>query len=165
LLGHQKTLDSLCIGSQNRDVQCNFEFGRSALNNIIPTATTTIDACSYIIQKMNKTNISSNSFRVPTQTVGAINVCMMVNKHCTLDNLNELFYTFENKQKYKILRNTTDACVSSDFKQDEFTTIIDHRFTNVIQNKMIKLVLWYDNEWGYASKVIDIISLYDRQGY
>ncbi|MGB5866644.1 MAG: glyceraldehyde 3-phosphate dehydrogenase NAD-binding domain-containing protein, partial [Arcobacteraceae bacterium] len=49
LLNHQKTLDSACIGSHNRDVQCNFEFGRSSTQNMIPSKTTTIDACSYVM--------------------------------------------------------------------------------------------------------------------
>ena len=56
--------------------------------------------------------------------------------------------------------NNTEALVSSDFKKLDFTTILDHRFTDVRLNKMIKLIIWYDNEWGYASKVVDILKHY-----
>jgi glyceraldehyde 3-phosphate dehydrogenase len=157
LLNHQKVLDSSCIGSQNRDVECNFEFGRSALSNIIPSQTTTVEACSYLIPKMNSKILSSSSLRVPIDTVGAINVTILVENHCSKDELLNLFTQYEKNQKFDILLNNYENLVSSDFKAQNFTTIIDHRFTDVKLNKMIKLVIWYDNEWGYASKVVDIV--------
>jgi len=158
LLNHQKTLDSACIGSKNRDVECNFEFGRSSTQNMIPSKTTTIDACSYIIPAINHDIISSSSIRVPTATVGAINVTLTVEKKCEKDSLITLLNEYELNQKYSIVLNNTCPLVSSDFQGEEYTSIIDHRFIDVKKNKMIKLVIWYDNEWGYASKVVDIVS-------
>ncbi len=158
LLNHQKTLDSACIGSKNRDVECNFEFGRSSTQNMIPSKTTTIDACSYIMPTINHDMISSSSIRVPTATVGAINVTVTVEKECTKESLINLFTEYEANQKYKIVLNNTCPLVSSDFQGEEYTSIIDHRFIDVKKNKMIKIVIWYDNEWGYASKVVDIVS-------
>ncbi|MEA2110888.1 MAG: glyceraldehyde 3-phosphate dehydrogenase NAD-binding domain-containing protein [Campylobacterota bacterium] len=162
LLNHQKTLDSGCIGSQNRDVECNFEFGRSATQNIIPSQTTTIKACSYIMPHINAEIISSSSFRVPTQTVGVIDVTLFVNNTCKKETLLELCHSYEKKQSFDVLLNNSEALVSSDFIAQRFTTILDHRFTDVKMDKMIKLSIWYDNEWGYASKVIDIVSEYHR---
>ncbi|MDC0933464.1 glyceraldehyde 3-phosphate dehydrogenase NAD-binding domain-containing protein [Arcobacteraceae bacterium] len=158
LLNHQKTLDSACIGSKNRDVECNFEFGRSSTQNMIPSKTTTIDACSYILPSINHDMISSSSIRVPTTTVGAINVTVTVERACTKESLIKLLNDYESNQKYKIILNNTCPLVSSDFQGEEYTSIIDHRFIDVKKNKMIKIVIWYDNEWGYASKVVDIIS-------
>jgi len=158
LLNHQKTLDSACIGSTNRDVECNFEFGRSSTQNMIPSKTTTIDACSYVMSSINSDLISSSSIRVPTATVGAINLTVTIKKECIKENLTELLKEYESKQKYNIMLNNTCPLVSSDFQGEEYTSIIDHRFIDVKKNKMIKLVIWYDNEWGYASKVVDIIS-------
>ena len=158
LLNHQKTLDSACIGSKNRDIECNFEFGRSATQNMIPSKTTTIDACSYVLDTITHDMISSSSIRVPTATVGAINVTLTVKETCDKESLIELFNKYESTQKYKILYNNTCPLVSSDFQGEEYTSIIDHRFIDVKKNKMIKLVIWYDNEWGYASKVVDIVS-------
>jgi len=158
LLNHQKTLDSACIGSKNRDIECNFEFGRSATQNMIPSKTTTIDACSYVMDTITHDIISSSSIRVPTATVGAINVTLTVKDSCDKESLIELFNKYESTQKYKILYNNTCPLVSSDFQGEEYTSIIDHRFIDVKKNKMIKLVIWYDNEWGYASKVVDIVS-------
>ena len=160
LLNHQKVLDSSCIGSQNREVECNFEFGRGATQNIIPSKTTTVDACSYIINNINSDILSSSSLRVPTDTVGAINVTIFTKENCSKEQLLNLCKDYEINQKFDILMNNYEPLVSSDFKAQKFTTILDHRFTDVKQNKMIKLVIWYDNEWGYASKVVDILKHY-----
>ena len=158
LLNHQKTLDSACIGSQDRDVECNFEFGRSSTQNMIPSKTTTIDACSYVMPFINHDIISSSSIRVPTATVGAITVSLSVKKSCNKEDLIEVLTNYAKNQKHKIIFNNNCPLVSSDFQGEEYTSIIDHRFIDVKKNKMIKLVIWYDNEWGYASKVIDIVS-------
>ena len=159
LLNHQKTLDSGCIGSDDRGVECNFEFGRSATQNIIPSKTTTIDACAIINPKFNSKLISSHSFRTNMPTVGAINLCVSVKNKITKEGLIEFFKDLEKTQQYKIFLNNTCPLVSSDFTASQYTSILDHRFTQVIQNKMVKLVLWYDNEYGYASKVVDMIAL------
>lgn len=163
LLNHQKTLDSGCIGSSDREVKCNFEFGRSSTQNIIPSGTTTIDACSYILPNINEETISSSSFRVPTATVGAINVVLTLEKETTKEKLLKILEDYEKNQKSKILLNNYEPLVSTDFAQQEYTSIIDHRFTQIKKNKMLKLVLWYDNEWGYASKVVDIVSKADNK--
>jgi len=158
LLNHQKTLDSGCIGSTDREIECNFEFGRSSTQNIIPSHTTTITACSYVIQKINSDLISSSSLRVPTSTVGAITMVLTLKKDVTKENLLKILKDKQDKQKYKVIYNSFEPLVSSDFAKQEYTTIIDHRFTEIRNNKMLKMILWYDNEWGYASKVVDILS-------
>jgi glyceraldehyde 3-phosphate dehydrogenase len=157
LLNHQKVLDSSCIDSKNRDISCNFEFGRSATQNIIPSKTTTVEACSYLLSHINSSILSSSSLRVPTDTVGAINITLFVKEKTTKKELLKLCEKYEKNQKSKILLNNFNKLVSSDFKSEKYTTILDHRFTEVKQKKMIKLVLWYDNEWGYATKVCEQI--------
>ena len=159
LLNHQRVLDGSFVQSATRDVDLNFEFGRSSSFNIIPSRTTSIKACSFVNSKFGEELISSNSLRVPTDTVGAINVTLFTKKPSTKDEISKLFLDFENNQKFPIILNNFDALVSSDFKKEEFTTIVDHRFLEVKQN-MIKLLLWYDNEWGYASKVVEILKQY-----
>jgi len=158
LLNHQKVLDSGCIGNYVRDVECNFEFGRSSTQNIIPSRTTTIEACSYVMANINNNIISSSSFRVPTDTVGVINVILFLKEECTKDEIIDLCEEYAANQKFDIFLNNKQSLVSSDFKAESYTTILDHRFTDVKQKKMLKLVVWYDNEWGYASKVVDIIA-------
>ena len=104
--------------------------------------------------------ISSSSLRVPTDTVGVINVTLMTKKECSKDEIIELFEKYEKNQKFPIVLNNYEPLVSSDFKKENKTTIIDHRYTDVKNNHMIKIIVWYDNEWGYASKVVDILKYY-----
>ncbi len=162
LLNHQRVLDSGCIGSIDRGVECNLEFGRSATQNIIPSQTTTIEACSYIMPHINSDIISSNSLRVPTSTVGAISVTLFLKESCNKNDIIDLCIEYEESQKFDILMNNYDALVSSDFQAHRHTTIIDHRFTDLKMGKMLKLLVWYDNEWGYATKVVDIVKLFDE---
>ena len=157
LLNHQKVLDGNCIGSSTKNIACNFEFGRSSLTNIIPSQTTTIKACSYIIPKFQDI-LTSSSLRVPTQTVGAISVVLFVKYPKTKQELITLLKDYQKNQQYKIIKNNFKPLVSSDFKSSKYTTIIDHRYTQIKDN-MIKIILWYDNEYGYASKVLKISAL------
>jgi len=159
LLNHQRVLDGSFVGSASREVDCNFEFGRSAIQNIIPNNTTTIKACSYVFEKFNSNLISSSSLRVPTNTVGAINVTLFTKQTSTKDEIINFFKEFEKNQQFPIVLNNFEPLVSSDFKQEKYTTIIDHRYTDTKQN-MIKLLIWYDNEWGYSSKVVEILKYY-----
>lgn len=160
LLNHQRVLDGHYIGSSTRDVDCNFEFGRSSTQNIIPNKTTTITACSYVLEDVNHDLISSNSLRVPTETVGAINVTLFTKEASSKKEIIELFEDYERTQKHPVVLNNYEPLVSSDFKKENKTTIIDHRYTDVKNNNMIKLLVWYDNEWGYASKTVDILQHY-----
>ncbi|WP_108062277.1 glyceraldehyde 3-phosphate dehydrogenase NAD-binding domain-containing protein [Poseidonibacter lekithochrous] len=160
LLNHQRVLDGSFIGSATRNVDYNFEFGRSSTQNIIPSKTTTIDACSYVLDMFNHDLISSNSLRVPTDTVGAINVTLFTKEKSNKEEIINLFEECEKNQEFPVVLNNYDPLVSSDFKQENKTTIIDHRYTDVKNGNMIKLLVWYDNEWGYASKTVDILKHY-----
>ena len=159
LLNHQRVLDGSFVGSDTRNVDCNFEFGRSSTQNIIPNKTTTIKACSYVLPFVNENLITSSSLRVPTDTVGAINVTLFTKESSSKDEIIDLFSQYEKTQEFPIVLNNFEPLVSSDFKKENFTTIIYHRYTNTINN-MIKLLVWYDNEWGYASKVVQILKYY-----
>ena len=94
LLNHQRVLDGSFVQSATRDVDLNFEFGRSSTQNIIPSQTTTIKACSYVLEKFNSNLISSNSLRVPTDTVGVINVTLFTKESSTKDEIKNLFLEF-----------------------------------------------------------------------
>ncbi|MCG3719935.1 hypothetical protein L5F50_12130, partial [Aliarcobacter butzleri] len=79
----------------------------------------------------------------------------------TKDEIISIFKEFEKQQQFPIILNNFEPLVSSDFKKEKYTTIIDHRYLEV-KNNMIKLLLWYDNEWGYASKVVEILKYYEE---
>lgn len=159
-LSHQKVLDGGCIGNADREVVCNFEFGRSSSHNMIPAKTTTIEACEMANAKFSTEIFGANSFRVPTQTVGAINASIICKNKIELNEIIDIFRAVEQNQKFKIIKNNFEPLVSSDFKGEEFSAILDHRFTDVKLQKLLKLVIWYDNEWGYASKVVQAVEYY-----
>jgi len=162
LLNHQKVLDNGCIGSADRGVDCNLEFGRSATQNILPSHTTTIEACSYVLPKFDKQLIASSSLRVPTPAVGAINVTLQLRHTTTAKQIIDLCASYAQNQKHKIILNNHAPLVSSDFLAEKYTTIIDHRFTTVTQGRLLNMLVWYDNEWGYASKVVEIVKMYQQ---
>jgi glyceraldehyde-3-phosphate dehydrogenase/erythrose-4-phosphate dehydrogenase len=101
---------------------------------------------------------SSNSFRIPTATVGAIDATFFIKKLCSKEHLLQLCCQYEENQIHTIMHNNTKPLVSGDFKAEPYTTIIDHRFSDVKNNKMIKLVLWYDNEWVTPQKSLILLS-------
>lgn len=160
LLNHQRVLDGHYVASQTREVEYNFEFGRSSTQNIIPNQTTTIKACSFVLPNINADLISSSSLRVPTDTVGAINVTLFTKNKTSKKELIEVLEHYEENQKFDVVLNNHQPLVSSDFKKEHKTTIIDHRYTDVKNQNMIKLLVWYDNEWGYASKVVDTLKYF-----
>ena len=89
-------------------------------------------------------------------TVDRVSVYGNFKKCCDIE---KLAYHSLKMKNFPIVLNNFEPLVSSDFKKEKFTTIIDHRYTDVINN-MIKLLVWYDNEWGYASKVVEILKYY-----
>lgn len=163
LLNHQRVLDGSFVKSDVREVEYNFEFGRSSTQNIIPNNTTTIKACSFVDKRFSHDLISSNSLRVPTDTVGAINVTLFLKEKTSKEEIINIFKDYEEKQNFDVVLNNFEPLVSSDFKKERFTSIIDHRYTDVKNQNMLKLLLWYDNEWGYSSKVIDILQYFENK--
>ena len=100
--------------------------------------------------------IGSFSYRTPTNIVGSADITLNLNSN--VDSIQDIINTFlaiEKVQKLKILNNSYDPLVSLDYLKSEFSVHIDHRWSEIISNRLLKLVLWYDNEWGYASKVIE----------
>ena len=75
----------------------------------------------------------------------------------TKENIINAFENYSKYQKWNIINNNYLPLVSNDFKGSEFSANVDHRFTDLIQGNMLKLVIWYDNEWGYATKVCEQI--------
>ena len=71
----------------------------------------------------------------------------------------ELFKNYSLNQKYQIVSNNFDPLISTDFIKSEYSAIIDHRWTQINESNYLKLILWYDNEWGYSSRIIDAVKL------
>lgn len=155
-LGYQNLMDGPASSwSVPGEIYHHFALGRSAVGNMIPKPTSALDACSKVVEGVSSSIIGSYSMRTPTHIVGSADVTLLIEKKTTQQEVIKAFEDFSNTQKWDIINNNFEPLVSLDFKGSEFSANVDHRFTSLIQGNMLKLVLWYDNEWGYATKVCE----------
>lgn len=143
----------------------HFALGRSAIGNMIPKPTSAITATCKVLESygLSEEIIGSFSYRTPTAIVGSADLTFHLNKKADIRDILELFEKMETDQHWPIVHNNWEPLVSLDFKKADFAAVIDHRWTNVLQGHMLKLVLWYDNEWGYAARVLDQIKLVEHK--
>jgi glyceraldehyde 3-phosphate dehydrogenase len=130
---------------------------RSAGQNIIPTTTGAARALALVIPEL-KGKFDGFSLRVPTPTVSVIDFTAQLEKPATAEALNEAFRAAESGPMKGILGVTDEPLVSMDFKGDERSGIVDAKSTMVIGERLVKVVAWYDNEWGYSCRVADLVA-------
>ncbi len=138
------------------DIYQHYVLGRASLPSLIPKPTSCITASCKVLDFLND-KFMSFSYRVPTAIVSSADISVKLNKKTNRDEIISLFKNEEKKQKIKIFLNNEEPLVSADFKGCEYSVVIDHRWTMVNKANYLKIVLWYDNEWGYSSRVIDLI--------
>ena len=144
----QKTVD----GPSAKD----WRGGRAAAGNIIPSSTGAAKAVGKVIPSLNG-KLTGMSFRVPTLDVSVVDLTVRLEKSATYDEIKaEVKRASENELK-GILGYTEDAVVSSDFIGDARTSIFDADAGIALNGNFMKLVSWYDNEWGYSNKVVELI--------
>lgn len=143
------------------EIYHHFALGRSAIGNMIPKPTTAITATCSVLKKHGITEdiIGSFSYRTPTAIVGSADLTLHLRDRAETKDVLAMFEEMEQTQFWPIIHNNWEPLVSLDFKKADFAAVVDHRWTNVIQGHMLKLVLWYDNEWGYAARVLDQVKL------
>ncbi len=141
------------------EVYHHYALGRSSIGNLIPKPTTALDAVLKVIPALNKDTLGSFSYRTPTQIVGSADLTFLVEKNLELSEILEIFQYYESNQNYPILKLCKDPLVSLDFVKESFSCVVDERWLNVINKNLIKCVLWYDNEYGYASNIIRQLKL------
>ncbi|HLA17687.1 MAG TPA: type I glyceraldehyde-3-phosphate dehydrogenase [Candidatus Limnocylindrales bacterium] len=129
---------------------------RSAGQNIIPTTTGAARALALVIPEL-KGRFDGFSLRVPTPTVSVVDFTADVRRDTTTDELNAAFRDAAGGPMKGILGVSDEPLVSSDFRGDSRSSIIDAASTMVIGGSMVKVVAWYDNEWGYSCRVADLV--------
>ena len=145
----QKTVDS----PSKKD----WRGGRAAAGNIIPSSTGAAKAVGLVIPELNG-KLTGMAFRVPTLDVSVVDLTVQLKEGASYEEIcAEVKRASENELK-GILGYTEDAVVSSDFLQDSRTSIFDAKAGIALTDKFVKLVSWYDNEWGYSNKILDLIS-------
>jgi len=143
----QKTVD----GPSNKD----WRGGRAASSNIIPSSTGAAKAVGKVIPKLNG-KLTGMSLRVPTIDVSVVDLTVKLIKPATYQEIKVAVKKASETELKGILGYTEDAVVSSDFIHDTRTSIFDAEAGILLSDKFVKLVAWYDNEWGYSNKLIDL---------
>ncbi|CAN5403982.1 type I glyceraldehyde-3-phosphate dehydrogenase [soil metagenome] len=129
---------------------------RSAGQNIIPTTTGAARALALVIPEL-KGKFDGFSLRVPTPTVSVVDFTAQLEKPVTAEQINEAFRRAEAGALEGILGVSDEPLVSMDFKGDSRSSIVDAESTMVIGDRFVKVIAWYDNEWGYSCRVADLI--------
>jgi len=150
---HSYTNDQNILDVAHRDPRR----ARSAGQNIIPTTTGAAKALALVIPDL-KGKFDGFSLRVPTPTVSVVDFTADVSRPTSVEELNDAFRAAEAGPMKGILGVSDEPLVSMDFKGDSRSSIIDSASTMVLGGTMVKVISWYNNEWGYSSRVADLIA-------
>jgi glyceraldehyde 3-phosphate dehydrogenase len=156
---HSYTNDQRILDQVHKDLRR----ARAAAANIIPTTTGAARALSLVIPEL-KGRFDGMSLRVPTVTVSVVDFVANVRKEVTKDEVNQAFKDAAAGSLKGILGYTDEPLVSSDFRGDPRSSIIDGLTTMVLGGTMVKVVAWYDNEWGYSNRVADLAHFVGQKG-
>lgn len=157
---HSYTNDQVILDAPHSDLRR----ARSAAINIIPTTTGAARALSLVIPEL-KGKFDGFSLRVPTPTVSIIDFVAETDKPTSVEALNDAFKAAaESDALQGILGYSEEPLVSSDLRQDPRSAIVDGQSTMTIGDNMVKVIAWYDNEWGYSCRVADLIALVCEAG-
>lgn len=133
----------------------NYRMGRSALSNIIPTSTGAAVAVTKVIPEL-KGKLTGMAFRVPTTDVSVVDLTVRTKKAATYDEIKALFKKASEKDYKGIVNYTEDEVVSQDFVSDPHICTFDAKAGIALNDNFFKLVAWYDNEYGYSAKLVDL---------
>ncbi|MDL2319087.1 type I glyceraldehyde-3-phosphate dehydrogenase [Eubacteriales bacterium OttesenSCG-928-A19] len=146
----QKTVD----GPSSKD----WRGGRAASANIIPSSTGAAKAVGVVIPELNG-KLTGMSFRIPTVDVSVVDLTVNLKTPTTMDDIKATMKAASESPRWKgIIGYTEDDVVSSDFIGESCTSVFDAKAGIQLTDTFVKLVAWYDNEWGYSCKVVDLIS-------
>jgi len=148
---HSYTTDQRLLDNSHKDPRR----ARSAGQSIIPTSTGASKALGEIIPEL-KGRIEGLAMRVPTPNVSLVDLVFNSKKKLSIDKINNSFKKASKKNLKNILEATEERLVSIDFNHNSNSAIVDLALTNVVGDKMGKISAWYDNEWGFASRMCDL---------
>ena len=150
---HSQTASQLVVdGPSKKDLR----LGRAGSANIIPASTGAAKAVGVVIPELNGV-LTGMSFRVPTLNVSVVDLTVTLNTHTTYEEIKQVIKEKSEKELKGILGFTEEEVVSSDFIGDERTCIFDAKAGIMLNDRFVKLIAWYDNEWGYSNKVLDLM--------
>src|SRR5689334_12367141 len=156
---HSYTNDQQLLDLPHKDLRR----ARAAALSMIPTSTGAAKAVALVLPEL-KGKFDGISVRVPTPNVSLVDVVMDVDKETTTEEVNKALKDAANEELAGILAFSEEPLVSADFKQNSNSSIVDAEYTKVIGGNMIKILSWYDNEWGYSCRVRDLVKYIANKG-
>lgn len=136
--------------------------GRCALNNIIPSSTGAASAVGKVLPELNG-KLTGMAFRVPTVDVSVVDLTVKLKKSATYDEIKKKIKEVSEGELKGILGYTEDAVVSNDFRGSSLSSIFDADAGIALNDKFVKVISWYDNEWGYSNRLIDLVIYISKQ--
>ena len=149
----QKTVD----GPSNKD----WRGGRGILENIIPSSTGAAKAVGVVIPELNK-KLTGMSFRVPTSDVSVVDLTVELKTETTYEAICAAMKAASEGPMKGVLAYTTQKVVSTDFRGESCTSVFDAEAGMALDGTFVKVVAWYDNEWGYSSKVLEMVRVVSK---
>lgn len=151
---HATTATQLTVDGPSKK---DWRGGRAASGNIIPSSTGAAKAVGEVLPHL-KGKLTGMSFRVPTLNVSVVDLTVKLKKETTYEEIVKAMREASAGYMKGVMGSTNEAVVSTDFVGEERTCVFDETAGIMMSPKFVKLVAWYDNEWGYSAKVVDLIS-------
>jgi glyceraldehyde-3-phosphate dehydrogenase (NAD(P)) len=151
---HSYTGDQRLLDASHRDLRR----ARAAALNIVPTTTGAAQAVALVIPEMAG-KLNGIALRVPTPNVSVVDLVIQVEKPAIAEQVNEILKSAAEGHMKGILGYSDLPLVSSDYRKTDDSSIVDASLTMVMGGDMVKVIAWYDNEWGYSQRVVDLAEL------
>ncbi len=155
---HSYTNDQKNLDNPHKDLRR----ARACADSIIPTSTGAAKALSLVLPEL-KGKLHGMALRVPTSNVSLVDLVVDLERDVTVEEINDAFKNAADGSLKNILQYTEEPLVSIDFKTNPHSAIIDGLSTMVIGDKKVKVLAWYDNEWGYSCRVVDLTKLVAKE--
>jgi glyceraldehyde 3-phosphate dehydrogenase len=156
---HSYTNDQNLLDLPHKDLRR----ARAAALSMIPTTTGAASALGEVIPAL-KGKLDGFAMRVPTPNVSVVDLAVLVGKKVTAEQVNAAFKTAADGELKGILEYVTAPLVSIDFRGNPHSSMLDSAYTKVMDGDFVKVLSWYDNEWGYSCRCIDLLKLIQKKG-
>lgn len=157
---HSVTNNQQILDMPNKDMRR----GRAAFNAIIPTTTGAAKAVALVLPEL-KGRLNGMAMRIPTHNVSVVDLVVQLQKKVTVEEVNAALKDASENGLKGILGYSELPLVSVDYNGSPYSSIVDSLSTMVIEDDMVKVLAWYDNEWGYSNRVIDLVKYIAKKGF
>jgi len=156
---HSYTNDQKLLDLPHKDLRR----ARAAALSMIPTSTGAAKAINLVIPEL-KGKLDGYAMRVPTPNVSVVDLVVVTSKPASAESVNAALKQASEGAMKGILAYTEDSVVSTDMLRNPHSSIVDSQLTKVVDGNLLKVVAWYDNEWGYSMRCVDLVEMLAKRG-